>query len=307
MIEIVPDRLRDPRITTELLKLGELTFEIDTCGDGTRLALCLHGFPEHSFSWRHQLPVLASLGYKAWAPNLRGYGNSSKPSGVASYGLDILIEDVAAIIEASACTEVVLIGHDWGAAIAWHFAISNRLPLTHLIICNVPHPKSMRKAFGWEQLKKSWYMLFFQLPLLPEYLLGRDDAKAVGKIIQTTFFDSSKFPPEAAGVFSRNANQPGALTSMINYYRALARKGSRPDRWRDKIPIIKTPTLMIWGEEDVALSKETTYGTGNYVERFEIRYLPKVSHWVQQEAPEQVNAMISAFVEGRPVPQAEQN
>ena len=307
MIEIVPDRLRDPRITTELLKLGELTFEIDTCGDGTRLALCLHGFPEHSFSWRHQLPVLASLGYKAWAPNLRGYGNSSKPSGVASYGLDILIEDVAAIIEASACTEVVLIGHDWGAAIAWHFAISNRLPLTHLIICNVPHPKSMRKAFGWEQLKKSWYMLFFQLPLLPEYLLGRDDAKAVGKIIQTTFFDSSKFPPEAAGVFSRNANQPGALTSMINYYRALARKGSRPDRWRDKIPIIKTPTLMIWGEEDVALSKETTYGTENYVERFEIRYLPKVSHWVQQEAPEQVNAMISAFVEGRPVPQAEQN
>jgi len=302
MNKIVPDSLRDPRIETKQLRIGDLEFEVDCCGEGDRLALCLHGFPEHSFSWRYQLPVLADLGYKAWAPNMRGYGNSSKPKGVNSYNLDTLVEDVAAIIEASDCKETVLIGHDWGAVVAWHFAINDRLPLSHLIICNVPHPQSMQQAFSWEQLKKSWYIFFFQIPKLPEFLLGRDNAKGVGEMIRNTFVNPEKFPTEIADVFSRNANQPGALTAMINYYRALLRRGNRSNREGETFPIIKTPTLMIWGEEDVALSKETTYGTEKYVENFDIRYLPNVSHWVQQESPEEVNSMISAFIKDESIP-----
>jgi pimeloyl-ACP methyl ester carboxylesterase len=302
MNKIVPDSLRDPRIETKQLRIGDLEFEVDCCGEGDRLALCLHGFPEHSFSWRYQLPVLADLGYKAWAPNMRGYGNSSKPKGVNSYNLDTLVEDVAAIIEASGCQETVLIGHDWGAVVAWHFAINDRLPLSHLIICNVPHPQSMQQGISWEQLKKSWYVFFFQIPKLPEYLLGRDNAKGVGEMIRNTFVNPEKFPAEIADVFSRNANQPGALTAMINYYRALLRRGNRSNREGESFPIIKTPTLMIWGEEDVALSKETTYGTEKYVENFNIRYLPNVSHWVQQESPEEVNSMISAFIKDESIP-----
>ena len=302
MNKIVPDSLRDPRIETKQLRIGDLEFEVDCCGEGDRLALCLHGFPEHSFSWRYQLPVLADLGYKAWAPNMRGYGNSSKPKGVNSYNLDTLVEDVAAIIEASGCQETVLIGHDWGAVVAWHFAINDRLPLSHRSICNVPHPQSMQQGISWEQLKKSWYVFFFQIPKLPEYLLGRDNAKGVGEMIRNTFVNPEKFPAEIADVFSRNANQPGALTAMINYYRALLRRGNRSNREGESFPIIKTPTLMIWGEEDVALSKETTYGTEKYVENFNIRYLPNVSHWVQQESPEEVNSMISAFIKDESIP-----
>jgi pimeloyl-ACP methyl ester carboxylesterase len=196
----------------------------------------------------------------------------------------------------------VLIGHDWGAVVAWHFAINDRLPLSHLIICNVPHPQSMQQAFSWEQLKKSWYIFFFQIPKLPEFLLGRDNAKGVGEMIRNTFVNPEKFPMEIADVFSRNANQPGALTAMINYYRALLRRGNRSNREGETFPIIKTPTLMIWGEEDVALSKETTYGTEKYVENFDIRYLPNVSHWVQQESPEEVNSMISAFIKDESIP-----
>jgi len=305
MSEIVPDSLKDPRIQTKILQIGDLEFEIDCCGQGDRLALCLHGFPEHSFSWRYQLPMLADLGYQAWAPNMRGYGNSSKPKGVSSYQLDTLVEDVAAIIEASGCKETVLIAHDWGAVVAWHFAINGRLPLSYLIICNVPHPQSMQQAFSWEQLMKSWYIFFFQIPKLPEFLLGRDNAKGVGEMIRNTFVNPEKFPMEIADVFSRNANQPGALTAMINYYRALLRRGNRSNREGESFPIIKTPTLMIWGEEDVALSKETTYGTEKYVENFNIRYLPNVSHWVQQESPEEVNSMISAFIKDESIPFAQ--
>ncbi|MDC0213569.1 alpha/beta hydrolase [Gammaproteobacteria bacterium] len=302
MNKIVPDSLKDPRISTKKIKIGDLEFEIDCCGTGERLALFLHGFPEHSFSWRYQLPAIADLGYQAWAPNMRGYGNSSKPKGISSYSLDTLVEDIADIIEASGCKETVLIGHDWGAVVAWHFAIADRLPLTHLIICNVPHPRSMQQAFGWEQLKKSWYIFFFQIPRLPEHLLGKNNARGVGEMIRNTFVDPEKFPQEVAEVFSRNANQPGALTAMINYYRALRGGANRSKRKKSDFPIIKTPTLMIWGEEDVALSKETTYGTEQYVTSLEIRYLPKVSHWVQQESPDEVNAMMSAFINNEPVP-----
>ena len=302
MNKIVPGSLKDPRISTIQIKIGDLEFEIDCCGTGEKLALFLHGFPEHSFSWRYQLPAIADLGYQAWAPNMRGYGNSSKPKGISSYNLDTLVEDIADIIEASGCKETVLIGHDWGAVVAWHFAIADRLPLTHLIICNVPHPRSMQQAFGWEQLKKSWYIFFFQIPRLPEYLLGKNNARGIGEMIRNTFVDPEKFPQEVAEVFSRNANQPGALTAMINYYRALRGSTNRSKRKNSDFPIIKTPTLMIWGEEDVALSKETTYGTEQYVKAFQIRYLPKVSHWVQQESPEEVNAMMSAFINNEPVP-----
>ena len=111
------------------------------------------------------------------------------------------------------------------------------------------------------------------------------------------------FPDEVGEVYRKNAMQPGALTAMVNYYRALVRGGGAKRQQKLGIPMIEVPTLMIWGEDDVALTKETTYGTGDYVRDFTIRYLPRVSHWVQQEQPEAVNAMIAAFVEDRAVPE----
>lgn len=304
MTDIVDPKLRDERIQTIFVEANNLTFEVDECGEGDKLAICLHGFPEHSFSWRYQLPMLADLGYKAWAPNLRGYGKSSRPPFTEDYGISHLLADVAGLIDAAGCKETVLLAHDWGAVIAWQFAIRKVRPLSKLVICNVPHPAPMQREFkrGFHQLKKSWYIFFFQIPWLPEFLLGRNDAKGVAEAIFSSCERPEQFPPEVLEVYRRNAAQPGALTAMINYYRALVRGGEAGEP-EGGYPTIETPTLMVWGEEDVALSKETTYGTEDYVSDFTIRYLPGISHWVQQEAPEAVNAMIAAFLQGSPVPE----
>lgn len=303
MSEIVPESVRDPRIRTEFVEANGLRFEVDVCGSGERLALCLHGFPEHSFSWRHQLPVLAELGYRAWAPNLRGYGRSSRPEGMEAYAIENLLADVAGLIDAAGCRETVLLAHDWGAVIAWYFAMRQIRPLSKLVICNVPHPgpagDAMRRP---AQLRKSWYVLFFQIPGLPERLLGRHDARGVGEAIRGSSVRPERFPDEVIEVYRRNAAEPGALTAMINYYRALVRGGGARRQRDAGYPVIHTPTLMLWGEEDVALTRETTLGTDAYVSELTLRYLPRVSHWVQQEVPEVVNPMLKAFLMEQPVP-----
>jgi epoxide hydrolase 4 len=287
----------------ERVRANGLDFNVATAGSGERLALCLHGFPESSFSWRYQLPLLARLGYRAWAPDLRGYGRSSRPSGVKAYALAHLEEDVAALIEASGAKEVVLVGHDWGALIAWNYAMFGRLPIAKLIIMNVPHPKLAEKGLRTRrQLAKSWYVFFFQLPLIPEWALGRNGCEAIGRAFRGMAVDKTRFSDEVLRVYQEAAAQPGALTAMLNYYRALIR-GWRAHRRRGA-PRIATPTLMIWGEVDAALGKELTFGTDQYVSDLTLRYLPQVSHWVQQEAPETVNGMIEAWLLGQSVPYA---
>jgi pimeloyl-ACP methyl ester carboxylesterase len=280
-----------------------MDFNVAVAGSGDRLALCLHGFPESSFSWRHQMPLLAQLGYRVWAPDLRGYGRSSRPLGVNAYSLENLEADVAALIEAAGAKEVLLIGHDWGALIAWHYAMFGRLPISRLIIMNVPHPKLAEKGLRTRrQLAKSWYIFFFQLPWIPEWMLARNHCAAIGRAFRGMAVDKTRFPDEVLRVYQNAAAEPGALTAMLNYYRALIR-GLRRTRHRGT-PRIETPTLMIWGEVDTALGKELTFGTGEYVSDLTLRYLPNVSHWVQQEAPETVNGMMEAWLLGKSVPLA---
>ncbi|HEX3396826.1 MAG TPA: alpha/beta hydrolase [Steroidobacteraceae bacterium] len=290
-------------IRHQTIRANGLDFHIATAGSGERLALCLHGFPESSFSWRHQMPLLAQLGYRVWAPDLRGYGASSRPKGVKAYALENLEEDVASLIEASGAKDVLLVGHDWGAVIAWHYAMFGRLPISKLIIMNVPHPALMEKGLRTRrQLAKSWYIFFFQLPWIPEWGLARNGYEAIGRVFRDMAVDKARFPDEVLRVYRDAAGAPGALTAMLNYYRALIR-GLRRTRRRG-IVRIDTPTLMIWGEVDAALGKELTYGTEQHVSDLTLRYLPDVSHWVQQEAPETVNAMIEAWLLGDPVPYA---
>jgi epoxide hydrolase 4 len=292
----------DP-IAYQTIRANGIDFNVATAGTGPRLALCLHGFPESSYSWRYQMPLLAQLGYRVWAPDLRGYGGSSRPTGVAAYALENLEDDVAALIEASGAREVVLVGHDWGAVIAWYYAMFGRLRVSKLIIMNVPHPALMEKGLRTRrQLAKSWYIFFFQLPWIPEWGLARRGYEAIGRVFRDMAVDKSRFPDEVLRVYREAAAAPGALTAMLNYYRALIR-GIRRTRRRGIVPI-NVPTLMIWGEVDAALGKELTYGTEKYVSNLTLRYLPNVSHWVQQEAPETVNAMIEAWLSGRDVPYA---
>jgi epoxide hydrolase 4 len=290
-------------IQYQRVRANGLDFNVAVAGSGPRLALCLHGFPESSFSWRYQMPLLARLGYRVWAPDLRGYGKTSRPIGVDAYSLENLEADVAALIDASGATEVLLIGHDWGALIAWYYAMFGRVPISKLVIMNVPHPALAEKGLRtWRQLKKSWYIFFFQLPWIPERALARNGCAAIARAFTAMAVDKSRFPPEVLRVYQDSAAQPGALTAMLNYYRALVR-GIGRNRGRGT-PRITVPTLMLWGEVDAALGKELTYGTEDYVAALTVRYLPNVSHWVQQEAPETVNAMLEGWLLGVDVPYA---
>jgi len=293
-------------IETIRVRANGLDFAVDCAGSSEKLALCLHGFPESRFSWRHQLPLLAELGYTAWAPDLRGYGDSDRPEGVAAYALPNLVADVAGLIDAAHAQgisgPVCLLGHDWGGAIAWAFVLRQARPIERLIVMNIPHPaKFIAGLRTLRQLRRSWYIFVFQIPWLPERLLAADGAGAIARVFRDAAVDKSRFPAEVLQVYRANALRPGALTAMLNYYRALFRY---PPPQPVALPVIETPTLMIWGEEDTALGKELTYGTDALVRDLTLRYLPRVSHWVQQEAPETVNAMISAWLQGKPVPQA---
>jgi pimeloyl-ACP methyl ester carboxylesterase len=292
-------------IQTTFVEANGLSFEVDRCGDGDRLALCLHGFPECSFSWRYQLPLLARLGYTAWAPNLRGYGRTSRPSHVRDYALPHLVADVAGLIDAAGKRGTLLVAHDWGGVIGWHLVLEAVRPVERFIVLNLPHPALfMKRLFRLPQILRSWYIFFFQVPWLPERLFRLGGARAVGDAFRNMAVDKSRFPDEVLAVYRRQALLPGAMTAMINYYRALVRTLPTPRQVKKLERTLDVPTLMIWGEKDTALGKELTYGTERLVRDFTLRYLPDVSHWVQQEAPETVNAMIEAWLAGRDVPYA---
>jgi len=295
----------DESIRHEFVRAGDLRFHVAACGEGERLALCLHGFPECWYSWRHQLPLLADLGYRVWAPDLRGYGESDKPSGLREYAIEALVADAAALIDASGARSTTLIAHDWGAIVAWYFAIRRVRPLERLVIMNVPHPFAAMPAIrSWKQFARSWYVLFFQLPWLPERLLGARGQRAIGEAMRRSCVNPENFPDAALEVFRRAAARPGALTAMLNYYRAFIRGGGARRQLRLGPRTIETPTLMLWGEQDVALTRETTYGTDAFVSDLTLRYLPEASHWVQQDAPEAVNRMLRAWLRGEAVPEA---
>ena len=241
-------------ITTRQLHTTTLDFAIDEAGEGQDVALCLHGFPESRYSWRHQLPVLAEQGWHAVAPDMRGYGGTTRSLDRAAYRMERLVEDVASLFDALGARRRLLIAHDWGALIAWQFAIQRVRPLDGLVIMNVPHPAVFRAVRAFAGMA----------------------------------VDKSAFPPEVLANYQQNAQQPGALTAMINYYRAnfLSLADNAP------APMIETPTLMIWGEQDTALGIELTEGYEPYVSDFTLRRFPGVSHWVQQEAPGPVNAAL---------------
>jgi len=279
-------------IATRTVEANGFRFAVDEAGEGDHLALCLHGFPESRFSWRFQLPLLAELGYRAWAPDLRGYGETEpKPQAVSAYLIDRLMEDVAALIDASGAKKVTLIGHDWGAGLAWTFAANRVRPLERLVIMNVPHPAVMTAHLrkSWAQLQKSWYMFFFQLPGAPEWLLTARDGRAIRRAFHDMALDKTNFGADVLDRYAADAQRPGAMRGMVNWYRAALRlQGKLAGPWE----VIETPTLIVWGEEDAALGVELLDGTDAWVRDLTIHRLPGVSHWVQQEAPQKVNPIL---------------
>src|SRR5581483_2155027 len=246
------------------------------------LVIFLHGFPESWYSWRHQLTALAPS-FRVVAPDLRGYNLSDKPEAVSAYAMSELVADVRGLIEAFGERDAVIVGHDWGGAIAWTFAMDEPQATRRLVVMNCPHPAifSQHLRMNRRQLARSWYMFFFQIPWLPETLLGLGHARLIADGVRRSVVRQDALTSEDYAQLQDAATQPGALRSGINYYRAAFRSPESQATWppwlrrfihgdrpsapiRERLedwPKITAPTLLVWGEADVALGKELTVGT----------------------------------------------
>ncbi|MDJ0577286.1 MAG: alpha/beta hydrolase [Xenococcaceae cyanobacterium MO_234.B1] len=264
-----------------------------TQGEG-ELMLLLHGFPEFWYSWRYQIPEFAT-DYKVVALDLRGYNDSEKPEGREAYAITELVKDIEGVIKGLGYEQCVLVGHDWGGMLAWNFAYAHSEMVEKLIVMNLPHPAKFVQALRTnpQQMLRSWYILLFQLPLVPEFLLQADDYRMIASIFVETAIDKTAFPPQDLEAYKKAAAKPGALTAMLNYYRHNFLGLFNPTEWT----VLQVPTMMIWGENDTALGKELTYDTQEYVKHLQLRYLPNCSHWVQQEQPELVNQYMGDFLD----------
>jgi epoxide hydrolase 4 len=263
-----------------------------TQGEGP-LMLMLHGFPEFWYSWRHQIPEFAK-DYKVVALDLRGYNESDKPQQQSAYVMSEFVKDVEGVIKGLGYDGCVLVGHDWGGAIAWNFAYAHPEMLERLIVLNMPHPAKFADGLRTpQQLLRSSYAFFFQLPVLPELLIQSSDYGAIESAFKGMAVNKSAFTQADIEAYKDAASRRGALTAMLNYYR-----NAFPSMTLRDWSVLQVPTLMIWGEEDTALGKELTYGTEKYVRDFQIRYIPNCSHWVQQEQPELVNRYMREFLAG---------
>ena len=255
--------------------------------------LFLHGFPEFWYSWRHQIPEFAK-DYKVVAIDLRGYNDSDKPADSTAYSMPEFIKDVQGVITGLGYERCVLVGHDWGGAIAWSFAYAHPEMVERLIVLNIPHPAKFAEGLRTpQQLLRSGYIFFFQLPFLPELLIQLNDYQALEQAFKGMAKNKNAFTAADIEAYKNAFAKPGVLTAAINYYRNVLQLGSSlQSSWS----VLEVPTLMIWGEDDIPLGKELTYGTEQYVRDFQIKYIPNCSHCVQQEQPQLVNQYMREFL-----------
>ena len=259
------------------------------------LVLLLHGFPEFWYGWRRQIGPLAAAGFRVLAPDQRGYNLSDKPRGVGAYAIDELADDAVGLLDALGRERAVVVGHDWGAAVAWWTAIRHPERVERLAILNVPHPLVMQRALrrNPRQIRRSWYIFFFQLPRAPEWYLSRADHR---KLV-TALRDRARpgdFSAADAAAYRGAWSQPGALTAMVNWYRAALRHPSKPPGDGR----VRAQTLMLWGKRDRYLGTELAPPSIDLCDRGELFMLDGATHWVQHDAAEEVNRRLLEFLKG---------
>ncbi|MEZ5027106.1 MAG: alpha/beta hydrolase [Chitinophagales bacterium] len=282
-------------IKHEYVEVNGIKLHVAKQGNGKKLVILLHGWPEFWYSWRYQIPVLAEK-FTVFAPDMRGFNLSDKPLGIANYKADIVASDIAELIKKSGFEKAYIVGHDWGGAISWVFATMYPELTEKLVVCNCPHPKIMLKSFKTNpsQIIKSWYIFLHQIPLLPEIIYQFSLEKIFKKTFRGWMYNKENFTDEDLKAFVKAYKQEGALTGSINYYRAMMQTKPNLQIFNNKI---KAPTLLIWGEGDRALGKELTYGTEKYVDApYEVKYIERCSHWTQNDCPEEVNKFLLDFL-----------
>ena len=289
-----------PPVRHGYAQVGDVRLHYAECGAGERLVVLLHGFPECWYSWRHQLKALGGAGYRAVAPDMRGYNLSDKPGRVEDYRVARLVDDVTGLIRHFGAREAAVAGHDWGAAVAWSVAQHYPDYVWKLAALQVPPPAVWARNLTLRQLARSWYMLFFQLPSVPEWWMRRGDYAGLGKMLRSTSRPGT-FSDEDIEVYRAALREPGAPTGGINYYRANLRPflgGGLRRREVRRHERVRVPTLFVYGERDFAIVPETVAGVADFVDApyTELR-LGRSNHWVQQESPAEVNAALLSFLD----------
>jgi pimeloyl-ACP methyl ester carboxylesterase len=267
-------------------------------GEGP-LVVLLHGFPEFWYAWRHQLPALAAAGFRAVAPDLRGYNLSEKPRGVRAYRIEALLGDLEGLISLLAVeqggTRAHVVGHDWGGAFAWYAPLFVPERLLSLTLLNAPHPLAFRRELRTSaaQRKKSSYVFLFQLPWIPERRIRADGYAVLGKMLRRDPVRPGTFSDEDVRLYVEALARPGALTAAVNYYRAAWRF---PPRARGRTWPEGLKTLLVWGERDRYLGPGLLEGLDRWVPDLTIERIPDASHWVQADAPGLVNELLIRFL-----------
>jgi pimeloyl-ACP methyl ester carboxylesterase len=302
----------EPAITHHHASINGISLHYAETGSGENLVILLHGFPEFWYSWRHQLTALGNK-YHVVAPDMRGYNLSDKPARVSDYRIEVLVEDVVDLIKHCGVDKAAIVAHDWGAAVAW--AVAQKYPerVSKLAILQVPPATVWRANLSLRQLLRSWYMFFFQLPWIPEYVIGLNSFAALDRTFIETVARKGTFSDADIELYKEALSWPGALTAAVNYYRANVRRlMSRRNASRTREPTapddetktdeasdgrIRVPTLFIYGEQDFAIIPATVRGVGDHIDApyRELR-IADSGHWVQNEAAEEVNAALLGFL-----------
>jgi pimeloyl-ACP methyl ester carboxylesterase len=255
--------------------------------------ILLHGFPEFWYGWRKQIPALADAGCRVIVPDQRGYNLSDKPEGIENYDVFTLVNDVVGLIKALDYEKVNLVGHDWGAVIAWALAITHPEKLHKLTIMNVPHPAVMSRFLRRDpdQMRRSWYVGFFQIPWLPERILSANNFRRMVRAVQGTAKKNS-FTNEDMERYKEAWSQPDAMTAMLNPYRAIVQHPQKmPENSR-----VKVRTLMMWGMKDFALSHRMARPSMDYCDEGNLILFPEATHWVHLDAAGEVNHYLLDFL-----------
>jgi epoxide hydrolase 4 len=275
------------------MKINGINLHVVMAGpqDG-KLVILLHGFPEFWYGWRKQIPALAAAGYTVWAPDQRGYNVSDKPQGLDAYQMDLLAADVVGLIDAAGREQAIVVGHDWGAGVTWRVAHQHPDRVEKAVILNVPHPWLLAKTAGknWRQALRSSYMLYFQLPGIPERMMQVDNWQPLVDTMQGSS-QPGTFSRQDMAAYRQAWSQPGAMTAMLNWYRAALQ---RPPSWSPS-PRIRVPTLMIWGAGDRFLGRELAPPSIDLCDDGRLVFVEDATHWVQHEAPDRVNALLLDF------------
>jgi pimeloyl-ACP methyl ester carboxylesterase len=304
--------ISEPAISHHYANINGIRLHYAETGSGDNLVILLHGFPEFWYSWRHQLTALGE-NYHVVAPDMRGYNLSDKPSRVEDYRLEVLVEDVVDLIKHFGARKAAIVAHDWGAAVAW--AVAQKYPerVSKLVVLQVPPAAVWRANLSLRQLLRSWYMFFFQLPRIPEWVIGRKDFAALNHTFKETVARKGTFSDADIELYREALRKPGAITAAVNYYRANVRRilsrqhtggtpgGNGESKTDQATPgsdgRIRVPTLFIFAEQDFAILPATVRGIGERVAApySELR-IADSGHWVQNEAAAEVNEALIDFL-----------